>query len=115
MTECRAVGCDNDPDAYRGLCSTCASRKARGYRVQTERPWVPQHKVMVLSCPGNVYPRGSLLDRREFFPQAYESYPVTIEEGYWPEGLTFRTQEGEVYRVVGEQLQPQELELIDDS
>lgn len=98
--------CGRQMEEGRYVCALCR----RKYRDQSKSPKVDVHKVRVVHDPTGMYPRSALLPKSEFYPAARSAYDTTIDLALWSEGMIIEDDEGEQYRVVGEQLTEQRLE-----
>lgn len=105
-TEECACGRQMDESSY--VCNRCEKKYSGRDR---GKKYSGAYAVTVVHDPTNMYPRGSIMPKSEFFPNSTWT-KNTLEMGYWPEGMVIVTDDGERYRVVGAQMEPQELEEV---
>lgn len=93
------------------LCGTCEQRAFADH--QPKCAFVNWVEVMV--CPGEEWPRGARFSASEFNLQngKVRTWDSTLDLGYWTPGMVVRDWTGRIWRVVGEQLEPQRLERVE--
>lgn len=71
-------------------------------------------EVEVVHCPDNEFPRGGRFKMADFWPSDTNVRTNTAQAGYWTPGMVIRKADGTLWRVVGEQFEPQRMVKVSD-